>query len=249
MHATGAIDFLSLFTFSNRKGRGVGPRPHNPAIWLRKSVAASRRCSARSGEHVLLRSRDVTTPSRSAAPELQTERLVLRAPSQADLGFLAGINQDPEVMKFMPGLMSVDDTRRQLEGMLQHFRDHGFGVWVAVRKGTDDCVGIVGLKRVDLDVPFAPSVEIAWRLARSQWGKGYAAEAACEVLRFGFERLALEQIVGFTVPRNRRSIAVFERLRMRPDPAFDFEHPKLPAGHELRPHVFYRIERAEMPRS
>ena len=30
---------------------------------------------------------------------------------------------------------------------------------------------------------------------------------------------------------------------MRHDPADDFEHPNLPPGHPLRPHVLYRIGR------
>ena len=34
-----------------------------------------------------------------------------------------------------------------------------------------------------------------------------------------------------------------EKLGMRHDPRDDFEHPRLPAGHPLRRHVLYRIER------
>ena len=33
------------------------------------------------------------------------------------------------------------------------------------------------------------------------------------------------------------------RLGMRPDPARDFEHPDLPEGHPLRPHVVFAIDR------
>jgi hypothetical protein len=32
-----------------------------------------------------------------------------------------------------------------------------------------------------------------------------------------------------------------ERLGMRRDPAEDFDHPELPEGHPLRPHVLYRL--------
>jgi hypothetical protein len=34
-----------------------------------------------------------------------------------------------------------------------------------------------------------------------------------------------------------------ERLGMTHDPADDFEHPRVPAGHPLRPHVLYRLPR------
>jgi hypothetical protein len=32
-----------------------------------------------------------------------------------------------------------------------------------------------------------------------------------------------------------------ERLGMTRDPAEDFDHPTLPPGHRLRPHVLYRL--------
>ena len=40
-----------------------------------------------------------------------------------------------------------------------------------------------------------PAVEIGWRLAADHWGQGYATEAARAVLAYGFERLALPEIV------------------------------------------------------
>ncbi|HEX6535210.1 MAG TPA: GNAT family N-acetyltransferase [Gemmatimonadaceae bacterium] len=61
--------------------------------------------------------------------------------------------------------------------------------------------------------------------------------------REGFDRLALPEIVAFTVPENRRSRAVMERLGMRYSPADDFDHPSFPEGHPLRGHVLYRIAR------
>jgi RimJ/RimL family protein N-acetyltransferase len=39
-----------------------------------------------------------------------------------------------------------------------------------------------------------------------------------------------------------------ERLGMHRSPADDFEHPNLPEGHRLRPHVLYRLRRAEWRR-
>ena len=38
-----------------------------------------------------------------------------------------------------------------------------------------------------------------------------------------------------------------ERIGMHHDPADDFDHPKLPEGHPLRPHVLYRLSRATWP--
>ncbi len=94
---------------------------------------------------------------------------------------------------------------------------------------------------------FTPCVEIGWRLAHEYWGRGYATEAARAALDFGFHRLELKEIVSFTVPANRRSRSVMERIGMTHSPNDDFEHPLLPHGHPLRHHVIYRMARVHDP--
>jgi ribosomal-protein-alanine N-acetyltransferase len=101
----------------------------------------------------------------------------------------------------------------------------------------------VGLQVPRFEAAFTPCVEIGWRLAAEQWGRGYASEAARAALVFGFERLGLEQIVSFTTTTNTRSSRVMENIGMRRDPREDFDHPAMPAGHRLRQHVLYRIDR------
>src|SRR5438067_1422929 len=83
------------------------------------------------------------------------------------------------------------------------------------------------------DAPFTPAVEIGWRLVRGAWGRGYATEAAREVLRFAFTDLGLDDLVSVTIPANLRSRAVMERLGLTRDPADDFDHPAAPEGHPM----------------
>ena len=72
---------------------------------------------------------------------------------------------------------------------------------------------------------------------------GFASEGAQQVLKIGFDRFALDEIVSFTSVVNRRSRAVMERIGMH-DSGEDFEHPALPVGHRLRRHCLYRIGRS-----
>ena len=88
-----------------------------------------------------------------------------------------------------------------------------------------------------------PCAEIGWRLAAAHWGRGYATEAALAVLVHAWDVLGLAEVVSFTSVGNARSRAVMERLGLRRDPADDFDHPNLPPGHPLRPHVLYRLAR------
>jgi RimJ/RimL family protein N-acetyltransferase len=175
---------------------------------------------------------------------LQTDRLILRRWREDDLAPFAAMNDDPLTLRFMPGVMTAEETRAQIARFEAHHRLHGFGVWAVEAPEVAPLVGYVGLQRVGFEAPFTPAVEIGWRLAPAFWGKGYATEGAKAALRTGFEDLNLDQIVSFTVLANKPSWSVMERLGMMRDPAEDFDHPRLPAAHALRRHILYRMDRA-----
>ena len=107
--------------------------------------------------------------------------------------------------------------------------------------GVAPFIGYVGLLAPTFVASFTPCVEIGWRLAFPAWGHGYATEAARLAIAEGFAESGLDEIVSFTVPANRRSVAVMKRLGLRADGEFD--HPRLPPGHRLRRHVLYRLAR------
>ena len=183
----------------------------------------------------------------SDVPELRTERLVLRAWRDEDLDPFAALNSDPEVMRFMPKLLSREECEAMIQRIRDHFRDHGFGWWAVEVRGVNSFAGFVGLGIPRFEAPFTPCVEIGWRLAREAWGLGFATEAARAAVAFGFDELGLKEILSFTVPDNVRSRRVMEQLGMTHDPADDFDHPMLAEGHPLRKHVLYRLPRSESP--
>ena len=122
-----------------------------------------------------------------------------------------------------------------------HWRDHGFGTWVVELPSEAPFIGVVGLSNLRFALPFAPAVEAAWRLAHRYWGQGYAYEAARAAIDDGFGRVGLEEIVAFTVPENRRSWQLIERLGMTRDSTEVFDHPRFAEGHPLCRHVLYRL--------
>jgi len=178
-------------------------------------------------------------------PERRTERLLLRGFRGEDLRPLAELNADPRVMEHFPAPMTLDESAAQLARFRQHWAEHGFGWWAVEVPGVAPFIGWVGLARPRFEAHFTPCVEVGWRLAAAFWNRGYATEGAREALGFGWELRSprLEEIVAFTVPGNARSLRVMEKLGMRHDSGDDFEHPRIPAGHPLRPHVLYRIGR------
>lgn len=174
---------------------------------------------------------------------LRTARLLLRAWRDDDLEPFATLNDDPEVMEYLPKRLSREESDALAARIRDRFHEHGYGLWAVEVSDGAPFIGFVGLHHVPFEAPFTPAVEVGWRLARGHWGKGYATEAARASLRFGFEHLGLDEIVSFTVPQNVRSRAVMERIGMTRRAEDDFDHPVLPEGHPLRRHVLYRIRR------
>ena len=176
-------------------------------------------------------------------PTIATSRLQLRRWRPSDRQPFQAINADPCVMEFMPGLLSPQDSNDLIARIEQHFDRHGFGLFAAELAEEKALIGFIGLNIPSYDAPFKPAVEIGWRLAFGYWGRGLATEGARAVVRHAFETVGLASLVSFTVPHNLRSRRVMEKIGMVHDPASDFDHPSLPAGHPLRRHVLYRIHR------
>ncbi len=182
---------------------------------------------------------------RASVATLATERLRLRAWTEDDLAPFAALNADPRVMAHFPKCLDRAESDAMVARIHAHLARHGFGWWAVEVPAVARFIGFVGLSVPSFQAPFTPCVEIGWRLAAEHWGRGYATEAARAALAFGFNDVGLEEIVSFTVPANLPSRAVMERLGMTRNPADDFEHPNLPAGHALRRHVLYRLRRSD----
>jgi len=89
-------------------------------------------------------------------------------------------------------------------------------------------------------------VEIGWRLARRAWHHGYATEAARAALRVAFDGVDLDEIWSITAVLNEPSQVVMRRLGMTE--VARFEHPRIPDGHPVKPHVAYHLARGTWSR-
>jgi len=171
---------------------------------------------------------------------LRTARLILRPWRDDDLAPVAEISADPQVMRFF----NLTRTRTQSDAWVARTQAHidrtGFGIWAVEAPGVAPLIGFVGLSTVPEAVPCAPAIEAVWTLGAPWWRQGYCTEAALAALHDGFTRLALPEIVAFTTAANTPSQAVMQKIGMTRDLDGDFDHPSLPAGHTLAPHVLYR---------
>lgn len=169
---------------------------------------------------------------------ISTARLLLRPFTPEDLAPFAALNAHPLVVEWL-GERTRAESDALTEMINAEIEREGWGFWAVEVVGGEPFIGMVGLHRVNSFYPFAPAVEIGWRLHPTQWGHGYATEAAEASLHHGLGS-GLDEIVAFTASGNVRSQAVMRRIGMVRDPTADFDHPALPAGSPLRPHVLYR---------
>lgn len=133
------------------------------------------------------------------------------------------------------------DSDAFVDRIESRFADAGYSLWAVEVIDGPGFIGFTGLWDATFEAPFAPAVEVGWRLAADAWGKGYATEAAVVAIDDGLVRVGLEDVFSFTAARNERSRAVMERLGLQHMPGQDFDHPACPEGHPVRPHVLYRF--------
>jgi RimJ/RimL family protein N-acetyltransferase len=175
--------------------------------------------------------------------EIRTPRLMLRQWRGADLEPFAALNSDPEVMRYFPSPLTRGESDALAERERTMIAERGWGLWAVEVIDRASFIGFVGLARPLFQAHFTPAIEVGWRLARDDWGRGYATEAARAALAFGFDELGLDEIVSFTSVVNVRSQKVMKRIGMTHDPNDDFDHPNVVAGNPLRPHVLHRVSR------
>ncbi len=144
----------------------------------------------------------------------ETLRLRLRRLIPADEPDLIALDSDPEVMRHVgspAGVKSPEETvDRVKRRVLDSGRgDHaGLGFWRVEGRADGAFHGLGALIRM----PDGDDVEVAYRLARSAWGRGIATEAAGALVGHALGTLALPRVVAVTYPDNVASQRVLDKL-------------------------------------
>ena len=119
-----------------------------------------------------------------------------------------------------------------LAAMIEHWDRHGYGLFVLRTIGENAFVGYAGLRHVH--VSGADEVEILYAVLPEFWGRGLTAEFSAELKRLALERFELPSVIAFTLPSNRRSQRVMEKIGLVYERDIVWRD---------RPHVLYRAGR------
>lgn len=128
-------------------------------------------------------------PPRTPLIEFNTQRLRLRQWRAGDIKPFIAMSGNPKVMEFLPDVMPPGDSRAVARRIRSLIAERGWGLWAVEEIGGAPFIGFVGLHVPSAELPFAPCVEIGWRLAPPFWGRGYATEAAFGALKAGLNAL------------------------------------------------------------
>ena len=142
---------------------------------------------------------------------LRTRRLRLRPVTLGDMAIFEAFYGDPEVMAIRKyGVLDAQAAREQVEGMVEHWRAHAFGMWAVEELRSGAFTGECGLRwRED-----GADVELSYGLYAKYRGRGLATEAANAALDFGVGVLGLARIVALSRGDNHVSHRVLEKLGM-----------------------------------
>ena len=176
---------------------------------------------------------------------ITSRRLKLRNWKDEDTEPFIKMNMDTDVMRFFPAPQTREETLAQILRIKQHFDDHGYGLYAVERKDNGLFIGFTGFAHPRFESHFTPCIEIGWRLSKENWRQGFATEAAKACLDHGFKRLGFDEILSFTATTNIPSIGVMEKVGLTRVEVF--EHPLLPNGHKLKPHVLYKVVKKNIP--
>lgn len=144
---------------------------------------------------------------------IETKRLFLRHLSTDDAEFVLELINEPAWIRNIGdrGIRTEDAARQYiLDRIVASYEKFGFGLWLVGLKESGASIGICGLiKRDSLE-----DVDIGFAFLERFWSKGYAVESASAVINYGRNSLGLKRVVAITVPDNRGSIKVLEKIGM-----------------------------------
>lgn len=147
-------------------------------------------------------------------PNLETERLILRAHRREDFESLHDVWTHPSVYRYISGQPSTPE--RSWARLLQYigmWQAIGYGFWALEEKATGRYMGDAGFADFNREIepPFGETPEIGWVLAPEMHGRGYGSEALAGILEWGNDFFTANSTRCIISPDNIASLRIAEK--------------------------------------
>jgi RimJ/RimL family protein N-acetyltransferase len=146
---------------------------------------------------------------------LRTDRLLLRPMRTDDAEPIAARRSDPDVARYQNWTTPYPIERAQamVTDIVAMDGPTDDEWWMLTIADPDDST-VLGDLVVHLSWQ-GRTAEIGYSLARDAWGRGYAVEAATELVRYLFDDVGVTRVEAMLHPDNPASAMVLERIGMR----------------------------------
>ncbi|MBB6544238.1 RimJ/RimL family protein N-acetyltransferase [Thalassotalea piscium] len=137
-----------------------------------------------------------------------------------DADKLFQLDQDPAVMAFINGgkPSSRDQINTVLIPRMNAYRNavKGWGLWQVNTIDTNEYIGWVLARPMHFfsDTPEIDNIELGWRFFQSTWGKGYASEAALNIIKQLSTNKEIKCFSAIADETNLASIGVMKKIGM-----------------------------------
>lgn len=141
---------------------------------------------------------------------LESQRLLLRQITPADVNEIFALRSDTEVMKYVarPLCKNLDDAMVLINMIEQKlFSNEGIN-WAITLKDNNTLIGFIGHYRIKWE-HFRS--EIGYMLSPEFQGKGIATEAIKLVVDYGFQDMKMHSLEAVIDPQNAASAKVLEK--------------------------------------
>jgi ribosomal-protein-alanine N-acetyltransferase len=143
-------------------------------------------------------------------PELESERLIFREVTSADVEEIFNIYSDSEVAKYdwyIP-IATKDDALSIINRYSREFGNKEEITWGIARKSDNKIIGYCNLGSFNDE---SLRSEIGYGFNRNEWNKGYATEAIKVLVKFGFEIMDFNRIEATVTLGNDASVKALKK--------------------------------------
>ena len=145
---------------------------------------------------------------------LQTQRLILRQITIADVEDMFAYASDPQVTAYIlwDTHQTIHDSYEYINNVALKLYRSGTGItWGVIAKESGKLIGTCSLQTTTIH----RRAELGYTLARNYWGRGLMTEAAKAAIAFGFHTMHLLRIQAFCAVENGASARVLEKVGMQ----------------------------------
>lgn len=149
---------------------------------------------------------------------IETDNIILKPITPSDFDPLYKMYTNPNVMKYIYDgrIFSKETATEKLNGFVQHWKKHGFGMYLLQLKNKGHIAGYAGLRFFEDERPeFKNEIELGYIIDEPYWGKGYASEAVTACVNFGIHDKQFERILATILPENIASQKVSEKAGLK----------------------------------